>query len=147
MRNVRTCVGCKLRTSKEQMIRFVCSRDGQIAVDLSSGGMSGRGSYVCPRLACLEKALGKSAFSRAYRRNVNISREQLLTTLRLRLETSLRALAAQVVGDGRARKNNPQSDRDPESPRADLVWSAGSERVRDRFERWAGLLAELQRSV
>ena len=40
---------------KKELIRIVRQPNGEIALDLT-GKLSGRGAYVCPRLACLQKA-------------------------------------------------------------------------------------------
>jgi predicted RNA-binding protein YlxR (DUF448 family) len=49
---VRTCVGCRARRPKAEMIRFVIG-----CQELALGNARGRGAYVCRAEACLEKAL------------------------------------------------------------------------------------------
>ena len=51
----RRCIGCGEHFMKKELIRIVRQPNGEIALDLT-GKLSGRGAYVCPRLACLQKA-------------------------------------------------------------------------------------------
>ena len=56
----RTCIGCRLTKDKKALIRIVRTPEGEILTD-ESGKMNGRGAYICPDPACLQKALsGKS---------------------------------------------------------------------------------------
>ncbi len=52
----RMCLGCGEMKSKRDLVRVVRSPDGNVDVDLT-GKKSGRGAYICPVPACLEKAL------------------------------------------------------------------------------------------
>jgi len=52
---MRTCVGCRSSKPKRDLIRVVRDPQGTVALDLT-GKRSGRGVYVCPDEACLEKA-------------------------------------------------------------------------------------------
>jgi predicted RNA-binding protein YlxR (DUF448 family) len=53
---MRTCAGCRQGRPKREMVRIVRSPEGTVSVDLT-GKRSGRGTYVCPRLECWDKAL------------------------------------------------------------------------------------------
>lgn len=53
---LRMCVGCREMRPKRELVRVVCSKDGQISVDLT-GKAAGRGAYVCPTEECLKKPL------------------------------------------------------------------------------------------
>jgi predicted RNA-binding protein YlxR (DUF448 family) len=48
----RTCVGCRGRHPKPELVRFVVSDRG-----LTVGNGDGRGTYICRSPDCLEKAL------------------------------------------------------------------------------------------
>lgn len=48
------------------MIRIVRTPEGVIRAD-STGKTNGRGAYVCPDPACLEKAFRRKALNRAFR--------------------------------------------------------------------------------
>lgn len=61
---VRTCAGCGAKKDKNQLIRIVRSPSGKISTDFS-GRAQGRGVYLCPDPACVEKAQKKHALSRS----------------------------------------------------------------------------------
>ena len=61
---VRQCVACREKREKNQLVRVVRSPDGVIAVD-ARGKMAGRGAYLCPSQACLDKAVKSRALQRA----------------------------------------------------------------------------------
>ena len=42
----RTCVGCNSQKSKNELIRIVMDKDGNISVD-KTGKANGRGAYIC----------------------------------------------------------------------------------------------------
>ena len=60
---VRTCVGCRQRGNRADLIRIV-NNQGFLKVDTQKS-MSGRGSWLHPSSKCLETAVERSAFSRA----------------------------------------------------------------------------------
>lgn len=65
----RTCVGCRARAGKSELLR-VTARDGQLLLDGVPDPRSrrpGRGAYLHPSAACLERALRRRAFTRALR--------------------------------------------------------------------------------
>ena len=51
----RTCIGCGETHNKKEMVRIVRSPEGEVSLD-RSGKKPGRGAYVCPNPACIEKA-------------------------------------------------------------------------------------------
>ncbi|WP_181768745.1 YlxR family protein [Streptomyces albidus (ex Kaewkla and Franco 2022)] len=61
----RTCVGCRKRSDKLDLLRLVLSR-GRCVPDLR-GTLPGRGAYLHPTSACLENAVRRRAFNRAFR--------------------------------------------------------------------------------
>ncbi|WP_346104139.1 YlxR family protein [Nonomuraea maheshkhaliensis] len=61
----RTCVGCRVRTAKSELLRLVRVED-QVVPDLR-GRLSGRGASLHPSLSCLELAERRRAFPRAFR--------------------------------------------------------------------------------
>ena len=56
--------GCRERKEKRQLIRVVRKTDGSVCVDFS-GKVSGRGAYICPDKACLNKALKSKSLERS----------------------------------------------------------------------------------
>lgn len=49
------CVGCREMKPKKELIRVVRQPSGQVMLD-RTGKAAGRGAYVCPDSACLERA-------------------------------------------------------------------------------------------
>ena len=60
----RQCMGCRERKEKRQLSRVVRKTDGSVCVDFS-GKVSGRGAYICPDKACLNKALKSKSLERS----------------------------------------------------------------------------------
>lgn len=74
---MRTCIGCGISKPKKELIRIVLTGDGEILAD-RTGRANGRGAYLCDDPACLQKAIKRKAFSRAFRENVPIEAAQQL---------------------------------------------------------------------
>ena len=62
---MRKCVGCGEMFPKRELVRVVKSPDGTLSLDLT-GKKSGRGAYVCRRLACLQTARKAKRLERAF---------------------------------------------------------------------------------
>ena len=52
----RTCIGCKEKKEKRELIRIVKDKEGNITLD-RTGRSNGRGAYICDNIQCLEKAI------------------------------------------------------------------------------------------
>lgn len=65
---IRTCVVCRRRRPKRELVRIVASPQG-VALD-ERAQLPGRGAYVCPDPACVQGAARRGAQSvrRALRR-------------------------------------------------------------------------------
>ncbi|WP_425354474.1 YlxR family protein [Escherichia coli] len=66
---LRTCIGCRARAGKSELLR-VTARDGQLIIDglpASRSRQPGRGAYLHPTAACLDRAQRRRAFARALR--------------------------------------------------------------------------------
>ncbi|MFJ5062663.1 YlxR family protein [Streptomyces nigra] len=61
----RTCVGCRERAAKADLLRIVAIEDE--CVPDPRGTLPGRGAYVHPALVCLDQAVRRRAFARALR--------------------------------------------------------------------------------
>ncbi|MFF3330119.1 YlxR family protein [Streptomyces sp. NPDC002888] len=61
----RTCVGCRERAAKDDLLRIVAIKDA--CVPDPRGTLPGRGAYVHPALVCLDQAVRRRAFTRALR--------------------------------------------------------------------------------
>lgn len=79
-RRDRTCVGCRLATDPELVVRWVLTPDGSVVPDLARRA-HGRGAWVHPRPDCLREA-AKRGLSRTFRAPVRTSQEELTQLLR-----------------------------------------------------------------
>ncbi|MEV6398627.1 YlxR family protein [Streptomyces sp. NPDC051907] len=61
----RTCVGCRERAAKSDLLRIVATEDA--CVPDHRGTLPGRGAYVHPASVCLDLAVRRRAFPRAFR--------------------------------------------------------------------------------
>ena len=78
----RMCVGCRTMKPKRELVRVVCNKDGEIAVD-PTGKAAGRGAYVCLSAGCLERAVKSRALERAFSKKVE---QDVFDALRVRIE-------------------------------------------------------------
>jgi len=62
---VRSCMGCGERAAKSDLLRVVAA-GGEVVPDVTYR-LPGRGAYLHPSLACLERAERRKAISRALR--------------------------------------------------------------------------------
>ena len=60
----RTCIACRSKRPKRELVRIVRTPSGEVAVD-ETGKQSGRGAYLCPKRECWHKALSEGLLSRA----------------------------------------------------------------------------------
>lgn len=82
---VRTCVGCRERGAKADLLRLVVPPGDSIRWD-PSGSAPGRGAYVHPRRVCVEAALSRGALARGLRTRLD---EHGAATLRAEIEGEL----------------------------------------------------------
>ena len=66
---MRKCIGCQQMKQKNELVRVVHSKDGEMSVDLT-GKKSGRGAYICHSKSCIEKARKARQIERAFKTNV-----------------------------------------------------------------------------
>ncbi len=67
---LRTCIGCGETHDKKSMLRIVRDGSGEIHPD-ESGRANGRGAYICMSAECLEKAVKRHGFDRAFKASVS----------------------------------------------------------------------------
>lgn len=60
----RQCMGCRERKAKKELIRVVRTTEGAVCLDFS-GKLNGRGAYLCPDIACLQKARKAKSLERS----------------------------------------------------------------------------------
>ena len=76
----RTCIGCGEKRTKRELLRIVRTPEGDILPDLT-GRMNGRGAYICRNADCIDLAVKKHGFERAFKMPVSAD-----TAARLREE-------------------------------------------------------------
>lgn len=66
---IRTCVGCRQRASKRELVRVTAViRHGQTVVEPDPDGTApGRGAHLHPTIECYDLAVRRKAFARALR--------------------------------------------------------------------------------
>ncbi len=65
----RQCVACGQMRAKRDLVRIVRTPGGEIRVD-PTGKLSGRGAYVCPEAACVDRALREERLARTLERAI-----------------------------------------------------------------------------
>ena len=66
----RTCIGCNSKKNKNELIRIVKNKDGNISID-RTGKASGRGAYICDSIECLEKAIKSKRLERTFETKIS----------------------------------------------------------------------------
>jgi len=75
---IRTCLGCRRRRPKKEMLRLVRGVDGRVSVDDAGAG---RGAYVCRDPECQERALKPGRLAHAFRRPSEAKTESIETVV------------------------------------------------------------------
>lgn len=60
----RSCVACRTKKDKNELIRIVKNQANEIIID-ESGKKPGKGAYICESMECLEKGIKSKALERA----------------------------------------------------------------------------------
>ncbi|NIS60836.1 MAG: DUF448 domain-containing protein [Proteobacteria bacterium] len=68
---LRRCLGCRKRRKKDELIRLVSVKGGNVVVDVGQR-MPGRGAYLCKDDRCLRIGLNAKAVSNAFGKRVII---------------------------------------------------------------------------
>lgn len=74
---LRMCLGCRENKNKRELIRIVRTPTGEIELD-ETGKKAGRGAYICPSAACLQKAVKSRGLEKSLRLAVPDSIVKLL---------------------------------------------------------------------
>ncbi|MEQ4204731.1 YlxR family protein [Actinopolymorpha sp. B17G11] len=108
---MRTCVGCRLRTAKSELLRVVLERDTETAwlVPDVSGHAPGRGAHVHPTPECVGLAARRHAFPRALRIQGPIDIEKLRRHVEAQTENSNTREQRQGLNRGPARRKESGS--------------------------------------
>ena len=62
---LRKCSGCGEMKAKQELIRVVKNKDGEVSLDLT-GKKPGRGAYLCRSTDCLKAARKAKRFEKAF---------------------------------------------------------------------------------
>jgi hypothetical protein len=68
---VRTCIGCKCKKPKKEMIRIIRTPEGKIEID-ETGKKSGRGAYICRDVKCLDIALKENSLKKSLKQDISL---------------------------------------------------------------------------
>lgn len=66
----RTCIGCNSKKNKNELIRIVKDKEGNIGID-KTGKAAGRGAYICDNIECLERAIKTKKIDKAFEMKIN----------------------------------------------------------------------------
>lgn len=61
----RTCMGCRDKKEKKELIRIVKNKENQINID-ETGKKEGRGAYLCRDIKCLERVIKSKRLERVF---------------------------------------------------------------------------------
>ena len=65
----RTCLGCNVQKNKNDLIRIVMNKDGDIFID-RTGKANGRGAYICDNSECLEKLIKSKRLEKSFEKTI-----------------------------------------------------------------------------
>jgi predicted RNA-binding protein YlxR (DUF448 family) len=79
----RQCIGCGRRGPQSEFLRLgVTGNAAPVRVVVVKGvPPAGRGAYLCRSVACLDRAIYRKAFQRAFRTSVVLERDELAAAL------------------------------------------------------------------
>ena len=66
----RTCIGCNTQKNKNELIRIVMNKEGQISID-KTGKANGRGAYICNNVDCLEKIIKSKRLEKSFETQIS----------------------------------------------------------------------------
>lgn len=61
---MRKCIGCMESFPKKELCRIVKNKDNEICFD-ATGKLNGRGTYICKKIECFEKAVKSKRLSKS----------------------------------------------------------------------------------
>lgn len=70
MAPTRTCVGCRRRAAKDELVRLVRTPAGEVRWD-PAGTVPGRGAYICLDVRCFRAARQRKRLARALRAGID----------------------------------------------------------------------------
>ncbi len=79
----RQCIGCGRHGPQSGFLRLtvVGGREAPRVAVVCGAPRDGRGAYLCRRRACVDRALARKAFQKAFRIGLVIDRDELVAAL------------------------------------------------------------------
>lgn len=74
---LRSCAICGVKTSKRDLVRIVLTPEGECAVD-PTGKRSGRGTYLCQKRECWDRAVSTGRLAHALRGEIRTADKERL---------------------------------------------------------------------
>lgn len=78
---MRKCIGCMESFPKKELCRIVKNKDNEIQLDLV-GKLNGRGTYICKKTECLDKAIKTKRLSKSLEAEIP---EEIYEAIRLEI--------------------------------------------------------------
>jgi len=99
----RTCLGCRVVSDQDQVVRYVLSPDGEILVDYRRK-LPGRGAYTCLDRSCITTAVRRNQFDRAFKGRVKhaVGEGELIANLSGQILERIVALLGMARKSGKA---------------------------------------------
>lgn len=66
---MRQCVGCGQMNEKRLMYRVIKTQEKELFLD-KTGRANGRGAYICPDAACLQRAIKSRGLERSFKMQI-----------------------------------------------------------------------------
>lgn len=66
MKSERTCIACRAKKNKKDLLRIVKNQKGEITIDNDQKGQ-GRGAYICNSKSCIDKVIKSKSLNRSYK--------------------------------------------------------------------------------
>lgn len=67
---MRKCIGCMESFPKKELCRIVKNKENEIKLDLT-GKQNGRGTYICKKAECFEKAVKTKRLSKSIEQEIS----------------------------------------------------------------------------
>jgi uncharacterized protein len=87
---VRSCVGCRTKRPQTELVRCAVTADGTPVISRTADG---RGAWLCaPRVQatpCLEQAIKRRGFDKAWKRSVGSEQIEILTIALTAMKTNM----------------------------------------------------------
>ena len=79
---MRKCIGCMESFPKKELCRIVKTKEDAIYFD-ASGKLNGRGTYICKKTGCFEKAMKSKRLSKSLEAEIP---EEVYEAIKLEIE-------------------------------------------------------------